>query len=220
MVWIATRSLTGLLVATTMAPALMTPRFGLDAGVLASFDPVHVRAVVDLRTVPLGGIRHSLQILHNVKLALTGKSKRRSGIERCDRRAIDARDARQSRPVRGLQLSSSCARSSPGGDEQVPVQPGEVAIDLLVAHDAFDLVNGRCMALRRQTGAFVAMQPFEMIETVVQRAHEMRRRPACLTTGGRTIVHDDRALTLLRQQVCGCEPRDACADDADVGMCV
>ena len=149
-----------------------------------------------------------------------GESKRRSGVERCDRRAIDARDARQSRPVRGLELTIELREVIARGDEQVPVHPGEVAIDLLVPHDAFDLVDGRTHGSAPPDGRLLAMQPFELIEAIVQRAHEMRRCPARLATGCRTVVHHDRALALQREQVCGCEPRDACAHDADVRMCV
>src|SRR5688500_7524448 len=120
----------------------------------------------------------------------------------------------------GVQLLVELPHVIARRDEQVAVEPGEVAGDLLVADDALNPIDGRSMTLSRQAGALSSVQPLEMVETVIQRAHQMRGRPARLTARAWPIVDHDRALALLRQEVRRGQPRDAGADDADVSALI
>src|SRR5205085_1835070 len=100
--------------------------------------------------------------------------------------------------------------------EQVAVQPGEVAVDPLLAGDRLDAVDGGGVARggqRRRLGAAGALQ---LGVAVVEGVGQVGGGPAGLAAGDRAVVQHDDRLARAGQQVGGTEAGDAGADDADV----
>ena len=189
----------------------------LHIGLPAALNFRGLRAAVETCARLLRSGRHALQVVENVKLRLTWKSQGRAGIEGRDRRPCHARYVGETRSVRRLQLPVQLPRVVAGRHEQIAVQARKVAVDVPVARDALDGVDRRGMAFRRQPGAVGAVQPFEVVKTIVEGAHEVRGRPARLASGNRAVVEHDDLLSFLGEQISSGQAGDPGAYDADVG---
>src|SRR6185503_20918009 len=82
--------------------------------------------------------------------------------------------------------------------------------------DGLDAVDGGGVALRGQTRPGFAMNGFEVVEAVVERAGQVRGGAARLAAPDGAVVEDDHGASLLGEQVRGGEAGDARPHDADV----
>ena len=101
-------------------------------------------------------------------------------------------------------------------DEQIAVEPGEIAVDRFFPHDALDLVDGRRVTVGREPRAVGAVQTFQLLVAVIERVDEMRGGSAGFAAGRRTIVDDDHPLYGFGEPICGSQSGDSGPDDADV----
>ena len=88
-----------------------------------------------------------------MKLRLLRKVQAWSGIETIQRCSIESPHARQSRAMGRRQFVLEHFHLSISGEEQVAVDTFELTLDLFLAYDRLDTINGRSMALRRQSRA-------------------------------------------------------------------
>src|SRR5206468_2212430 len=66
--------------------------------------------------------------------------------------------------------------------------------------------------------AFFPVDALELVEAIVERAGEVRRRLAGFAAADGAVVEHDHALAFLGEQVRAGETGDARADDAHVGF--
>ena len=152
-----------------------------------------------------------------MKLRLPRKAQRRAGVEGGQRGAIDPGDADQPGAMRGLQLLVELSDIVAGRHEQIAIDAGKVAVDRVVVDDALDLVDRGRVTFRREAGAVGAVQALEVVESIVERVDQVRRRPARLAARDQAIVNDDDPLSGLPEPVGRRQSGDPGADDADIG---
>ena len=222
--WIVTRSLIGVLVATTTASAVTTcaGRPARRAGMPPSI-VVGVRAGEDAAAVRAGSrCARPAQVLQRMELRLAREAQARPGVERA--RAARARRARRPRrPARCAASSSRLERVAlvAVGEEEVAVEPLEVAVDAL---PCATIVSMRSMAAvwlsAARRVAFGAVQPLDLEVAVVDArsrgAPSSSLRLAAADAGRRRGRR--RTCRPAREQVGGGQPGDAGADDAHVDM--
>jgi len=80
------------------------------------------------------------------------------------------------------------------GIEQIAIHAGEIAVDAFFEDDTLDGVDGRGLTFGRQSGAVLAMQPFQFAKPVVEHGGEMRGRSFGFTRDNRAVVQNNHGL--------------------------
>src|SRR4051794_29743544 len=114
--------------------------------------------------------------------------------------------------MRRLALIVELGRIASRRQKQKTVQPLKVAVDLLARRNAFDAIDGGCMAAVELAGALGAAPPGQFGKAIVTGRCQMRRG-ACRHAAAdlAAIEHDDIA-SVLSQFKSGGEAGDAAAD--------
>src|SRR5688572_19504413 len=73
--------------------------------------------------------------------------------------------------------------------KQVTVNAREVAVDLLLADNALDLIDGSAVALGREAHAFLAVRALQLREAISHDIGEVRRGAAGFSAPDRTVIH-------------------------------
>ena len=73
------------------------------------------------------------------------------------------------------------------------------------------------MTLRSQLRAALSVQTLKLIETVIEGVDQVRGRPSGHAATDWAVVKNDDLFTFPRQQVSRCHPRDARANDTNIG---
>src|SRR5688500_10982030 len=81
--------------------------------------------------------------------------------------------------------------------EPVAVEPLEITVDALLAHDLLDPVDRRPVALRGDPGAFGPVHLLDFRVEVIEGPGQMRGRPAGLTSGNGAVIEDDHSSSRL-----------------------
>ena len=145
----ATRSLIGVLVATTTAPAVTTGPASVSTRAGSRLD---LRGVGLVWIAPplLDGVGEAGEVLERMELPLAREAEAAPGVER-RRTGPWARISTSFSPARARPRVPDPAGPADGpGQEQVAVDAEEVAVDPLVLGDRLDSVDGRGVALGGQ----------------------------------------------------------------------
>ena len=188
---------------------------GFDEG-LGSADDSGGMTGEDPATVARDRTGETGDVAERVQTCLAGEAETASGVEGGEGGPVDECHVETGAGGR-VPLAYEISGVVPGGCEQIAIDAGEVAVDLLTPDDRLDLGDSLMMALCDQGCARDAMQSFEVDVAFVEERREMRRRPRGLAATDRTIVEDDDGTALALQKIGGGEARDAGADDTDVG---
>ena len=150
---------------------------GHDVPVLC-FHPCGISAfhVCDMRTVysrgaiPPQRLDQARQILHRMKLALSGKPQAWSCIKTRHRRTIQKFDIGQAGPMGRLEFSFEIPNRAFRRKKEKTVEASKIAVDALGVDDRLD--SGDCgrVALGGQLGDLFSANLFKMEVAVIQRA--------------------------------------------------
>jgi hypothetical protein len=151
-------------------------------------------------------------------LRLSGKLQRGTGVVRRERCAGNTCHARQSRPLHGSKLHVEGVSRFAGRDEQIPVEARKRAIDVLLFHDGFHLIDRRRVAGGGETRRRTTPEPLQHGVSVIEDIREVGSRPACLAASDAALLEDNDGRSFAREQICGGQSGDARADNADIGM--
>ena len=103
------------------------------------------------------------------------------------------------------------------GQEQVAVQPPEIAINALLRDDFLDLRHGCLMAFGRKPCAPLAMQALQLHIPVVQRKTEMGGGAARFAAGENAVLKHYNRTPFLREKVRRRQACDSATHNADIG---
>src|SRR5687768_9837163 len=109
-----------------------------------------------------------MQVLHDVELALAGEAQRRAEVESLQRQAFDRLDVEPGAASR-LQLLAQLFLRIAGWNEQIPVHPREVAVELFEGDDLLDAIDRRAVAVGGQPRALRAVQALQVVKPVIER---------------------------------------------------
>ena len=123
------------------------PARGRDLAGLPPLDLLDVRVGEDPPAALLDRAGEPGQVLEEVELPLAREAERAPGVEPQDGGLGELLDARQAGAVRGLELVVEHLSVVVAAEEEVAVEAREVAVDLLVADDRLDAVDGRRVAV-------------------------------------------------------------------------
>ena len=98
-------------------------------------------------------------------------------------------------------------------NEEVAVQPREVAFDPFVLDDSLDAIDRCRVALGSEASAFLPVQALQLEITVVEGVHQMGRRATGLSAPQRPVVQDHDRLAFSTEQISGGQAGDARPDD-------
>src|SRR4051812_1128283 len=126
-----------------------------------------------------------------MKLSLSRKAQSFARVEVFDRRSLNHLDGGQPCAMHCFQLIFKLLFRFTGRSEKVSVEPLEFAVNPLLFHDCFNPVNGSRMALGCETRAARPVQTLKLVETVVERIDQMRRRPPGHASSDGSVVYYD-----------------------------
>lgn len=184
-----------------------------DVAVLAALELLDVRIAVQPSARCADRTRDTVEIAQRVDLRLPPEAQAPPGVELRERRPFG--------PLHGdagTQRRITLALEELGllavREEEISVQPLEVALDPLGRDVALDQVDRRSVTLRGEARALRAMQMLELVIAVVDGGDEVCGRPTRLAATDRAVVDDHDALAFPRQKICRGQARDARAHDA------
>src|SRR5438067_11943301 len=108
-----------------------------------------------------------------MKLRLSREAQHRTGIDVCIRQRVDALNASKSGAVNRVELLRQFCDRTARWQKQVAVQPFKITVDVMVADNSLGTIDGRSVALRRQSRAFVAEKLFNIDVTIIDRVHQV-----------------------------------------------
>ena len=183
----------------------------------AAFDVVGVAVAENAAAHAQDRLREPGEILQRVELTLPREMQARAAIPAV-RRALDEAHVFQAGAVRGVELALERLALVALSEEEIAVEPREVAVDVLAPHDFVDALDRRAVAVGGHPDRFRAVQLLQLVVAVIEHVGEVAGRHARHAGDERAVVeHGDRQAG-LGEVVGGAEARYARADDADVGM--
>src|SRR2546423_1166395 len=183
---------------------------------LAVLDFFGVHAGVDLSSIAKDRARETLQILERMERRLTRKEQRRSTVPETEWNAIDKLSVVYSGTVGRFELSFQIFVGLGTAQEQVSLDALELAIDVFHRGNALDAVNRRHVTLSGNARAFLAVNLFDLVETVIECGGEVRGGAARLTPPRWAVPDEADCASGAGQQVSRRHARYASADDTHV----
>jgi hypothetical protein len=174
---------------------------------------LRVRARKDAAAEALGRLRQAREVLQRMELRAARETQ---GF--AEERVRGARHVGEAGPMGRGELAVERGRRVALGEEQVAVDAREVAVDLLLARDRLDAVDGGAMALGGEADPALAVDLLQLEIEVVHLVAEVGARPAGHAAANRPVVEHGDAHAGLRQQVRGRHSCDARADDAGIHL--
>ena len=92
--------------------------------------------------------------------------------------------------MRGFEFTLQVLHCMAGREKEVTGHAQKVAVDLFVSNDLLNFIDGRPVALRGESCALLAVQPFEFYEAIIQREAQMGGGAAGLATRDDTVVQN------------------------------
>src|ERR1700694_640045 len=118
--------------------------------------------------------------------------------------------------MRCLELSLEFLSLFVAAEKEVAFDTLKIAVDVLHGSNRLDAMDRRHMTFSREAGAFLTVNPGNVVVAVVQGRREMSRSATGLATSDRSIVYEHNRTTSAREQVrCG-QSGDSSTNDADI----
>lgn len=166
----------------------------------------------DAHAQGLGGAEQAAEVAQGVDLGLLREPQRRRVLQRGDAQARQPLDLVEAGAVRGLQFAPDHRFGLATAQEEIAVEPFEVAVQALAVDDALDAVDGALVAGSGQARPGRAVDPLDLEIAVVDGAAQVRRGAMGLARPRLAIVDHHHIAAVARQQVGGGEAGDAGAD--------
>ena len=154
-----------------------------------------------------------------MNLSLVRESDRTMSLERFDGRVLDPLH-RQPGTLTCFEFLFQVLQRLVRRLKQVTVNSLEIALDLFGGGNSFHPIDRRAVALRRHSRPVFAVVFLDVVITVVERVHQVRRCPRCHPAADRAVVDHNHFLARSAQLVGDGQPRDACANNEDVAASV
>ncbi len=106
-----------------------------------------MRSAKDSPAAPFERTREAGEVLAGMKLALPRKSQALAGLESVEGSASGGGNVGEAGTPRRSELEVEEVRRCVASRDEVPVEPLEVAVDVLLAHDGLDAIDGGRVAL-------------------------------------------------------------------------
>jgi hypothetical protein len=184
----------------------------------AALDLIGVRAGEDAAAPAVDRLGEPREVFERMELSLLGKAQAGAAVERRERRALEQLDRAQAGAVRGLELLLQRLALVALGEEQIAVDPAEIALDALFPDDGLDALDRRAVAVGGEPRALAAVQLLQLEVAVVELVGEMRRGRLRHPARHRAVVQHGDALAGAHQQIRCRQPGNTRADDADVDL--
>jgi len=151
-----------------------------------------------------------------VKSCLAREAKSRAAVPKAEWNAIDQLGVIDSGAMRRLELSLELLLLSVGAQKKVAFDSLKIAVDVLHGSNRLDAMDCRHMTFGRESGAFLTVNPGNVVVAVVQGRREMSSSATGLATPDRSIIYEHNRATSARQQIrCG-HSGDSSANHADI----
>src|SRR6476661_1630924 len=139
----------------------LSPIFGHHPGRVAAVHFAYVGEGADAPAQPHNGLGQAGEVFQNVKLPLVGPAQAFPSFKTYQARAGQPLHVGEAGPVRGGQLVFQLFVRATGGQKQIAVEPGEVAVNFFLQHNLLNPVNSRGVAFTGQACALLPKEVFE-----------------------------------------------------------
>ena len=147
---------------------------------------------------------------------LTREPERGTAVPEAEGNAINQLRIVDTGSMGRLELPLELRALAVSAQEEIPLDPLEIAVDVFHRRDRLDAVNGGHVTLGCQSGALAAVQLLDVVVAVVESRGEMRGRATRLATAYGPIVDQDDSAAGAREKIGGCHSGYSRSNDADV----
>jgi len=183
---------------------------------LAIDDFLGVNPRIDFSSIAENCACQTFQVLERMKRCLAGEAKRRTAVPETERNAIDQLGIVDSGAMRCLELPLEVLSLTVAAEKEVAFDTLKIAVDVLHGGDRLDAMDRRHVTLGRESGAFLAMEPGNVVVAVVQSRREMSGSATGFAAPDRSIIYEHNRATSACKQVRRGHSGDSSANHADI----